>query len=116
MDMLFGILLLVVFGAVAWCAAAEGPWGAPILFFCVLFSGLLAMNFFEVTAPFLERLGRVVAIDMGRQVGGGRRSGTGSPSRSIRAKSSSRRRTASSTHFVSSERRMRRVRPSQLSV
>lgn len=61
MDMLFGILLLVVFGAVAWCAAAEGPWGAPILFFCVLFSGLLAMNFFEVTAPFLERLGRVVA-------------------------------------------------------
>lgn len=61
MDAMFGFVLLLIFGAVAWCVASEGAWGAILHFFCVLFAGLLAMNFFEVVAPALEGMGRKVA-------------------------------------------------------
>lgn len=47
------LLLLAIVGVVAWCVAAEGAWGAALNFFCVLFAGLLAMNFFEPFAEFL---------------------------------------------------------------
>ncbi len=49
-----GFLVIVVFAAVTWCVASEGAWGAALVFLCVLFSGLLAMNFFEPLAFFLE--------------------------------------------------------------
>jgi len=58
MDTLIGILLLAMFGIVAWCVASEGAMGAVYSFFCVLFGGLLAMNFFEVVAPRLEKISR----------------------------------------------------------
>ena len=48
------IALLVVIGIVAWCVASEGAWGAALLFLNVLFSGLLAMNFFEPLANYLQ--------------------------------------------------------------
>jgi hypothetical protein len=58
MDALIGFLLLGVFGIVAWCVASEGAMGAVYSFFCVLFAGLLAMNFFELVAPRLETISR----------------------------------------------------------
>ncbi|MFM8223484.1 MAG: CvpA family protein [Planctomycetaceae bacterium] len=61
MDALFGFILLAVLGIVAWCVASEGAWGAALQFFCVLFAGLIAMNFYEVVAPVLDRMGRRVA-------------------------------------------------------
>lgn len=61
MEAVFGMVLLVVFAAVTWCVASEGAWGAVIHFFCVLFAGLLAMNFFEPCAVPLEKMGRAVA-------------------------------------------------------
>jgi hypothetical protein len=48
------LLVIVVFAAVTWCVASEGAWGAALVFLSVLFSGLLAMNFFEPLAAFLE--------------------------------------------------------------
>ncbi len=54
MEMLFSIILLVLFGSVAWCVASEGAWGAGIIFLSVIFSGLIAMNFFEPLAVLLE--------------------------------------------------------------
>ena len=48
------ILLAAVLGIVTWCVAAEGAWGAAAIFLAVLFSGLLAMNFFEPLADFLQ--------------------------------------------------------------
>jgi hypothetical protein len=54
MEYLFGLLVLLVFGAVTWCVASEGAWGAGLMFLCVLFAGLLAMNFFEPVAAFLD--------------------------------------------------------------
>jgi hypothetical protein len=50
MDAVFGILLVLIVGIVTWCVASEGAWGAGITFLCVVFSGLLAMNFFEPVA------------------------------------------------------------------
>jgi len=47
-------ILLAVVGLVAWCVASEGAWGAALTCLCVLFSGLLATNFFEPLANLLE--------------------------------------------------------------
>lgn len=57
MEYLFGVLLLFVFGVVTWCVSSEGAWGAGLTFLCVLFAGLLAMNFFEPVAGFIETTG-----------------------------------------------------------
>ena len=51
---LIDILLLIILAAVTWCVAGEGAWGAAIMLFSVIFSGLLAMNFFEPLANALE--------------------------------------------------------------
>jgi len=48
------IILLIIFAVVTWCVASEGAWGAALMLLTVLFSGLLAMNFFEPFANFLE--------------------------------------------------------------
>lgn len=54
MEAVFGILLVLVFAAVTYIVASEGAFGAGVTFLCVLFSGLLAMNFFEPLANFLD--------------------------------------------------------------
>ncbi|HTI49822.1 MAG TPA: CvpA family protein [Planctomycetaceae bacterium] len=57
MDALFGLLLALVLGVVTWCVASEGAWGATLTFLCVLFAGLLTMNFFEPLAAMIEDSG-----------------------------------------------------------
>src|SRR3990170_263495 len=54
MDFGFDIALAAVVGIVTWCVAAEWAWGAAAVFLAVLVSGLLAMNFFEPLADFLQ--------------------------------------------------------------
>jgi hypothetical protein len=56
MEPVFGLFLLVIIGVVTWCVASEGAWGAAITFLCVLFAGLLAMNFFEPAAKYLDKI------------------------------------------------------------
>ena len=51
------IALLAVIGGVAYFVAKEGALGAVSTFFCVVLSGLLAMNFFEPLAGLLDRSG-----------------------------------------------------------
>ena len=48
-------VLLIVFGLVAWAVASEGPWGAAFVLLSVVIGGLLAMNFFEPVAAFLQQ-------------------------------------------------------------
>ena len=50
MDAVFGIFLVLIVAIVTWCVASEGAWGAGLTFLIVVFSGLLAMNFFEPVA------------------------------------------------------------------
>jgi hypothetical protein len=57
MEALFGIILVLIIAAVMWCVASEGAWGAGLTLLCVVFSGLLAMNFFEPMAGLLEGFG-----------------------------------------------------------
>lgn len=52
--MIIDIILILVIALVAWSVVGEGPWGSALKFLAVLFSGLLAMNFFEPLAAFLE--------------------------------------------------------------
>ncbi|WP_206028413.1 CvpA family protein [Thalassoroseus pseudoceratinae] len=53
---MIAFILLGIMALVAWCVAGEGPWGAGITFLCVLFAGLLAMNFFEPLADMLASI------------------------------------------------------------
>jgi hypothetical protein len=46
--------LLVILALVTWNVAAEGAWGAAAMFLCVTFAGLVAMNFFEPLANYLQ--------------------------------------------------------------
>jgi hypothetical protein len=48
------VVLLLVLALVTWNVAAEGAWGAAAVFLTVVFSGLIAMNFFEPLANYLE--------------------------------------------------------------
>lgn len=54
MEPIFGLILLGIIAVVAWCVASEGPFGAGLTFLCVLFAGLLAMNFYETVAGLLD--------------------------------------------------------------
>lgn len=47
---------LVVVGITVYFVSNEGMWGAAHTFLCVLLAGLLAMNFFEPLAGFLDGL------------------------------------------------------------
>jgi hypothetical protein len=50
------VVCLAVVGVVVWCVASEGLWGAAQTVLVVILSGLLAMNFFEPVAGFLDGL------------------------------------------------------------
>lgn len=49
------LLLLLVFAIVIWTVASEGAWGAGLTLLAVLFSGLVAMCYYEALAALLER-------------------------------------------------------------
>ena len=55
MEPVFSAILLLVVVAVTWCVAGEGAWGAGLTFLCVLFAGLLAMNFGSILSLPYER-------------------------------------------------------------
>ncbi len=51
------IILLLILAAVTWCVAGEGVWGGGLVLLSVVFSGLLAMNFFESLAGLFPSSG-----------------------------------------------------------
>jgi hypothetical protein len=53
--MILDVVLIGIVALVTWCVASEGAWGAGFTLFSVVLSGLLAMNFYEVTAEFLQQ-------------------------------------------------------------
>jgi hypothetical protein len=59
------VVLLLILGLVAWNVAAEGAWGAAATFLAVLFSALIAMDYFEPLAELLESL---LGSDWGNRV------------------------------------------------
>ncbi len=52
--MIIDILLVAIFALVTWSVASEGAWGAGLISIATILSGLLAMNFFEPLARWLE--------------------------------------------------------------
>jgi hypothetical protein len=50
------VALLLILALVTWNVAAEGAWGAASMLLCVTFAGLVAMNFFEPLANYLQTL------------------------------------------------------------
>jgi hypothetical protein len=62
-------LLILIIGVVTWCVASEGPWGAGLTFLSVLFSGLIAMNWFEPLAGALDGIAGPTRSDVIALVG-----------------------------------------------
>ena len=54
---LIDFFLIAVVALVAWCVASEGAYGAAMTCLCVVFSGLIAMNYFELLANMLPATG-----------------------------------------------------------
>ncbi len=52
------IILLLIVLVITWLVAGEGAWGAALSLLCVIFAGLLAMNFFEPLAVILYKIGK----------------------------------------------------------
>lgn len=48
------ILLIAIVAVVAWCVSGEGAYAALVSLISVILAGLLAMNFFEALANFLQ--------------------------------------------------------------
>lgn len=53
---MISIFLVIILAAVTWCVASEGAGGAAITLLAILFSGLLAMNYFEPLALMLNNV------------------------------------------------------------
>lgn len=53
--MYFDFLLFAIFAAVTWAVASGGLWDAALMVFNVTFAGLVAMNFWEPLADWLEK-------------------------------------------------------------
>jgi hypothetical protein len=52
-DLVFGFLILLM----TYALSAEGLWGAALMFFNVLFGGLIAFNFYEPLARLIDSTG-----------------------------------------------------------
>ncbi len=53
MDIVINMIVAVVILGVTYALASEGLWGAALMFFNVLFGGLIAFNFYEPLAKLL---------------------------------------------------------------
>src|SRR4051812_44126352 len=53
MDMLVNLIFAVLIVGMTYALASEGLWGACLMFFDVLFGGLIAFNFYEPLAKLL---------------------------------------------------------------
>ena len=52
-DLVFGFLILLM----TYALSSEGLWGAALMFFNVLFGGLIAFNFYEPLARLIDSTG-----------------------------------------------------------
>src|SRR3954467_6110450 len=53
LNAVIGILML----GITYALSSEGAWGAALMFFNVLFAGMIAFNFYEPLASMLDRTG-----------------------------------------------------------
>jgi hypothetical protein len=57
MAIIADIVIVVLILGMTWALMSEGLWGAALMFFNILFSGLIAFNFYEPLAKMLDSTG-----------------------------------------------------------
>ena len=57
MESLFSLLIVALILGLAYALTSEGLWGSALMFFNVLFAGMIAFNFYEPLAAMLDRTG-----------------------------------------------------------
>lgn len=57
MTVIFDLILVGLILALTYALTSEGLWGAALMFFNVLFAGLIAFNFYEPLATLLDKTG-----------------------------------------------------------
>ncbi|MBV8228631.1 MAG: CvpA family protein, partial [Planctomycetaceae bacterium] len=54
MEILVNMLICLFIAGITYALMSEGLWGAALMFFNVLFAGILAFNFYEPLAALLS--------------------------------------------------------------
>jgi uncharacterized membrane protein required for colicin V production len=57
MAALFDVILIALVLLMTYALSSEGLWGAALMFFNVLFAGIIAMNFYEPVASLIDKTG-----------------------------------------------------------
>jgi hypothetical protein len=57
MESLFSLLIVALILGLAYALTSEGLWGSALMFFNVLFAGMIAFNFYEPLAAMVDRTG-----------------------------------------------------------
>jgi hypothetical protein len=57
METLYSLLIVGIILGLAYALTSEGLWGAALMFFNVVFAGMIAFNFYEPLAVMLDRTG-----------------------------------------------------------
>ena len=50
MGIIVDLVIVALIAGMTWALMSEGAWGAALMFFNVLFAGLIALNFYETLA------------------------------------------------------------------
>jgi hypothetical protein len=57
MGIIVNLVIVALIAGMTWALMSEGLWGAALMFFNVLFAGILAFNFYEPLATLLDSTG-----------------------------------------------------------
>jgi hypothetical protein len=57
MEIIFNLLLAAIILGLTYALTSEGLWGSALMFFNVVFAGMIAFNFYEPLAALLDRTG-----------------------------------------------------------
>src|SRR3954467_2473651 len=64
MGVVVDLMIVGLILGMTYALASEGAWGAALMFFNVLFAGLIAFNFYEPLAAYLQQFVSSYWIDM----------------------------------------------------
>src|SRR4051794_21406038 len=57
MGIIVDLVIVALVAGMTWALMSEGAWGAALMFFDVMFAGIIALNFYETLAKLIDSTG-----------------------------------------------------------
>jgi len=57
MELIVNLVIVALIAGMTWALMSEGAWGAALMFFNVMFAGIIALNFYETVAKLIDSTG-----------------------------------------------------------